>query len=70
MLTMLAQYGNNGGGSGGGGGISYGPVFWLVVAAVIVLLVGLGTWFLRSRKGRSAGHSAETSSVDRTERAA
>jgi hypothetical protein len=67
MLTMLAQYGNNG---GGGGGISYGPVFWLIVAAVVVLLVGLGTWFLRSRKSRSAGHTVEASPVGRNERAA
>ncbi len=71
MLTMLAQYGNPGSG-GGGGGISYGPVFWLVAAAVVLVLVVLGTWLVRSRRKRSTGRSApsEASSADRTDRAA
>jgi len=70
MLTMLAQYGNPG--SGGGGGVSYGPVFWLVVAAVLVVLVVLGTWAIRSRRKRSLGRStpSEAPSADRSDRAA
>jgi hypothetical protein len=71
MLAMLAQYGNPGQG-GGGGGISYGPVFWLIVAAVVLVLVVLGTWALRSWRRRSPGHSAPTDAhtADRTDRAA
>jgi uncharacterized membrane protein len=69
MLTLLAQYGDPG--SGGGGGISYGPVFWLIVVGVVVLLVGLVMWLVRSRRNRSAGRSVPTeASSDRTDRAA
>ncbi len=70
-LTMLAQYGNPGSG-GGGGGISYGPLFWLVMVAILVVLVVLGTWLIRSWRKRSAGRSApsEAPSADRTDRAA
>jgi H+/Cl- antiporter ClcA len=70
MLTVLAQYGNPGQG-GGGGGISYGPVFWLIAGVVLVALVLLGAWLLRSWRHRSAGRStpAETSS-ERKDRAA
>ncbi|HEY3209544.1 MAG TPA: hypothetical protein VGL18_07065 [Actinomycetota bacterium] len=67
---MLAQYGNPD--SGGGAGISYGPVFWLVVAAVVVVLVVLGAWVVRSWRKRSAGRSmpSEVPSAGRRDRAA
>ena len=68
MLTMLAQYG--GGGSGGsGGGVSYGPVFWIVVAIVAVVLVGLVAWLMSRRRGR-AGYETRDHTSDRTNRAA
>lgn len=70
MITLLAQYGNPGQG-GGGGGISYGPVFWLIAAAVLVVLVVLGAWVFRARRNRSPGRSVPTeASADRRDRAA
>jgi uncharacterized membrane protein len=71
MLTMFAQYGNSGG-SGGGGGLSYGPVFWVILAAVVLVLLVLGTWALVAWTRRSPRRSApaETQTHDRMDRAA
>lgn len=65
---MLAQYG---GGSSGGGGLSYGPVFWIVVAVVAVAIIGLVTWAIRRMRAKrtTAGEPAQAE-TDRTDRAA
>jgi uncharacterized membrane protein len=74
MLTMLAQYGNSGGSGGGGGGVTYGPIFWLILAAAVLVVLVLGTWALlawrRRPSGRSVPSETHTHASDRTERAA
>ena len=50
----LLGYGG-GGSSSSGGGISYGPVFWVVVAIVAVAVLVTVGWVLRRRKARRSG---------------
>jgi cell division septal protein FtsQ len=71
MLAMLAQYGDSGG--SGGGGATYGPAFWLILAAVALVLLVLGTWALLAwmrRPGRSVSAESHTHASDRIDRAA
>ncbi|MGH2554155.1 MAG: hypothetical protein ACRDHO_00360 [Actinomycetota bacterium] len=65
-MLALAQYGD----PGGGGGISYGPVFWLVVAAIGVVVLGLGAWMMRRRSRSTRPPEEETPSAASDERAA
>lgn len=67
---MLAQYVAQYGDPGGGGGISYGPVFWLVVAAIVVVALGLGAWMMRRRSRSTKSPKEEMPSTARDERAA
>jgi hypothetical protein len=58
-----------GGGGGSGGGISYGPVFWIVAAIVVLVVIGLGVWLVRRSRARRTPNPAGSSS-DRGDRAA
>jgi hypothetical protein len=74
MLAMLAQYGDSGGSGGGGGGVTYGPAFWLILAAVALVLLVLGTWallaWIRRPRSRSVPAESHTHASDRMDRAA
>ncbi len=65
---MLAAYGPG----GSSGGLSYGPVFWIVAAVIVVVMIVAVTWFVRRAKAkRSASSSMNTQSHrDQTDRAA
>ena len=67
VKVMLAAYGNSGG-STGGGGISYGPVFWVIVAVIVVVvlaLVALRTRRSRTKRSRSTSGLAQQDTTDR-----
>jgi hypothetical protein len=74
MLGLLAQYGGSGGSGGGGGGVTYGPAFWLILAAVALVLLVLGTWallvWMRRPRGGSVPVESHTHASDRMDRAA
>jgi hypothetical protein len=60
LALFVAQYAPGG---GGGSGISYGPVFWIVAALILIAVVAVAVWgFRRRRTGRS--HPRSTGGLD------
>jgi hypothetical protein len=66
---MLAAYGNSGG-STGDGGISYGPVFWVIVAVVAVVVLALAVWGTRRAKAKRSRSLFGSTHQNATDRAA